>query len=75
MFPGVYVCPSANLGAVYAYNGGYKYHACYWTNVAIRVNCGFGRLYHTWPMGSPGNPTPMDDRHSGGQARFQVGVE
>jgi len=66
--PGVYACPSANLGAVYAHNGGYKYHACYWTNVAIRCNRGFGTLFddHTGTDKPPGW-----DIDSGGEARFQ----
>ena len=70
-FPGVYICPSADLAAVYANNVNTKYHACYWTNVAIRVNCGWRRLFTPWPLGAPGNPTAMDDNHSGGEARFQ----
>lgn len=66
-FPGVYVCPSANLGAVYAHNGGFKYHACYWTNVAIRCNRGWGRLFSDYTQ--TGQP-PGWDIDSGGEARY-----
>ena len=43
-FPGAYICPSADKGAVYANNPDSKYHACYWTNEAMRVNRGYGRF-------------------------------
>jgi prepilin-type N-terminal cleavage/methylation domain-containing protein len=46
-FPKVYVCPSADLSAVYAANPEDKYHACYWTNIAIRVNRGWEDLFYS----------------------------
>ena len=69
-FPACYVCPSADLDAVYSAQFFAKYHACYWTNVAVRLNRGFGRLYTPWPLGSPGDPVRFDDNHSGGEARY-----
>jgi len=41
-FPAAYVCPSADLNAIYSHNPNDKYHACYWTNTGIRVNMGWG---------------------------------
>ena len=70
-FPGVYVCPSANLGAVYAHNGGFKYHACYWTNVAIRCNRGWGRLFSDYTQTGQ---SPGWDIDSGGESRFYGAV-
>ena len=69
-FPGAYICPSADLGAIYPHNVATKYHACYWTNPAIRVNSGWRRLYGPYPSGAPGSQTNMDDHDSGGLARF-----
>jgi prepilin-type N-terminal cleavage/methylation domain-containing protein/prepilin-type processing-associated H-X9-DG protein len=66
-FPACYVCPSADLPAVYAHNPNTKYHACYWTNVAIRVNRGFGVLFNTYVH--EGKP-PGWDIDSGQEARF-----
>jgi prepilin-type N-terminal cleavage/methylation domain-containing protein/prepilin-type processing-associated H-X9-DG protein len=70
-FPGVYICPSADLATIYANNVNTKYHACYWTNVAIRVNRGFGGarglLFDTY--GHAGMPPGWDD-DSGGEARL-----
>jgi prepilin-type N-terminal cleavage/methylation domain-containing protein/prepilin-type processing-associated H-X9-DG protein len=66
-FPGVYICPSADLAAVYASNVNTKYHACYWTNVAIRVNSGWGRLFDAY---THTDRPPGDDRDSGGEGRF-----
>jgi prepilin-type N-terminal cleavage/methylation domain-containing protein len=68
-FPDAYVCPSASP-EVFEHNLNYMYHACYWTNLAIRCNRGFGILYFYWPLGSPGDPKLMDDYRSGGSARF-----
>ncbi len=68
-FPGAYICPSADLGKVFGPNPDDKYHACYWTSIAVRVNQGWRHLYTPWPLGSPGSPTTMDDNHSGGSAR------
>ena len=70
-FPACYICPSADLEAVYAANVNTKYHACYWTNIAIRVNSGFGGasggLFDT--HGHAGMP-PGWDIDSGGEARY-----
>jgi len=68
-FPGVYVCPAADLEAVYAEHMNDKYHACYWTNIAVRVNRGWNILFHGWPLGATGIP-PGNDLHSGGAARY-----
>jgi len=68
-FPGVYVCPAADLDAVYAEHMNEKYHACYWTNIAVRVNRGWKILFHGWPIGTTGIP-PGNDEHSGGEARY-----
>jgi hypothetical protein len=65
----VYVCPAADLDAVYEEHITDKYHACYWTNIAVRVNRGWLILFHGWPLGTTGIP-PGNDEHSGGQARF-----
>jgi prepilin-type N-terminal cleavage/methylation domain-containing protein len=70
-FPRAYVCPSADLIQVYQYNPSDKYHACYWTNFAIRANRGFyggsGGLFNTWyHTGKP----PGWDVDSGGIARI-----
>jgi len=65
-FPASYVCPSADLEAVYLSNPTDKYHACYWTNVAIRVNRGWGSLFD-----AHGHPEPPGwDIDSGGEARL-----
>lgn len=70
-FPRAYVCPSADLSAVYKSNPSDKYHACYWTNVAIRANRGFGGpsggLFDTY--GHSGEQ-PGWDVDSGGMARI-----
>ena len=69
-FPACYVCPSADLDAVYSAQFFAKYHACYWTNIAVRLNRGFQRLYVTWPLGSAGDPVIFNDNHSGGEGRY-----
>jgi prepilin-type N-terminal cleavage/methylation domain-containing protein len=70
-FPRAYICPSADLIQVYLYNPSDKYHACYWTNVAIRANRGFyggsGGLFNTWYH--TGKPAGWDV-DSGGMARL-----
>jgi len=75
-FPDVYICPSADRAAVYSstYNVDNKYHACYWTNVAVRLNLGFvgvtgskGGLFGTWTHA--GKP-PGWDGDSHGEARY-----
>ncbi len=70
-FPRTYICPSADLDAVYLSNPSDKYHACYWTNVAIRYNRGFGGaaggLFDT--HGHEGMPAGWDI-DSGGEARI-----
>jgi len=70
-FPGVYVCPAADLDAVYAEHINDKYHACYWTNIAVRVNRGWrgagGPLFSDYT--GAGNP-PGWDVDSGGEARY-----
>jgi len=75
-FPDVYICPSADRAAVFSstYNVDNKYHACYWTNVAVRLNRGFvgvtgskGGLFGTWTHA--GKPAGWDvDSH--GEARY-----
>ena len=66
-FPDAFVCPSASP-EVFEWNSGYKYHASYWTNVAIRCNRGWGTLFNDYTgMGHP----PGWDISSGGEARFQ----
>ena len=66
-FPRAYICPAADLSKVYLYNPSDKYHACYWTNVAIRVNRGWGPLFNDYT--GQGHP-PGWDADSGGEARF-----
>ncbi|KPK86612.1 MAG: hypothetical protein AMJ81_00725 [Phycisphaerae bacterium SM23_33] len=70
-FPRIYVCPSADLAKVYLSNPNDKYHACYWTSIAIRVNRGFGGAA-PWGLfdthGHEGMP-PGWDEDSGGEAR------
>jgi len=76
-FPDVYVCPSAERSAIFASPGNVdsKYHASYWTNVAVRLNRGFGEagydpnrpLFDT--HGHEGKP-PGWDGDSGGEARY-----
>jgi prepilin-type N-terminal cleavage/methylation domain-containing protein/prepilin-type processing-associated H-X9-DG protein len=66
-FPGVYICPSADLAAVYANNVNTKYHACYWTNIAIRVNMGWQRIMGPW---THTDRPPGDDRDSSQEARI-----
>ncbi|MCD6364939.1 MAG: hypothetical protein J7M14_03605 [Planctomycetes bacterium] len=66
-FSDKYVCPSADLDAVYLNNPNDKYHACYWTSPAVRLNQGWGTLF------GPGNATvgqpPGNDRNSCGFSR------
>jgi len=68
-FPDVYICPSADRGSVFSASGNVdnKYHACYWTNVAVRLNRGFNYLFNDY-TGS-GHP-PGWDGDSGGEARY-----
>jgi len=67
-FPRAYICPGADLDRVYSYNPSEKYHACYWTNVAIRVNRGFEvGLYRDWT--GQGHVSGWDG-DTGGEARF-----
>ena len=40
-FPAVYICPSADKPTVFANNTNTMYNACYWVNMAVRVNMGF----------------------------------
>ncbi|MHC4717422.1 MAG: type II secretion system protein, partial [Planctomycetota bacterium] len=61
-FPNAYMCPGADQ-EVYDANPDDMYHACYWTNVAIRRNRGFGDLI-------TGPPPPGRDDSSGGKARI-----
>ncbi len=66
-FSGAYICPSADLGKVFGPNPDDRYHACYWTNIAVRVNRGWGRLFNPWThTGMP----PGWDIDSGGPARI-----
>lgn len=41
-FPRMYICPSADLNAIFLAQGSDFYHASYWTNIAIRCNRGWG---------------------------------
>jgi len=69
-FPNAYICPSADLDLIYTYNPDDKYHACYWTNVAIRANRGFEvGLFNDWT--GQGHPAGWDSRigGTGGEAR------
>ena len=66
-FPAEYTCPSADLNTIYLFNPSDKYHACYWTNVCIRLNRGWMSLFDPWVhLARP----PGDDRDSGGLARI-----
>ena len=40
--PPVYICPGADLDIIYSYNPSDKYHACYWSSIALRANRGWG---------------------------------
>lgn len=66
-FPGCYICPTANLDRIYQEFPGEKYHTCYWTNIAVRWNRGWGILFNDYQGRTlpPGN-----DDDSGGKARF-----
>jgi len=66
-FPDAYICPSADLGAIFAANPTDMYHASYWTNVAIRLNRGWNYLFND--HSGQGRP-PGDDTDSGGEARY-----
>jgi len=66
-FAPAYICPAADLEAVYAEHATDKYHACYWTNIAVRVNRGWGILFDD--HSGTGLP-PGDDTDSGGEARY-----
>ena len=66
-FPGCYICPSADLGAVFANNPNEKFHACYWTNIAVRVNRGWMSLFSPWTHTTR---PPGWDLDSAGAARF-----
>ena len=65
-FPQVYICPSADLNAVYAEHANDKYHACYWTNIAVRVNRGWNILFNDY---TGTGHLPGWDYDSGGEAR------
>jgi len=65
-FPPAYVCPAADREAIFSANPDSKYHASYWTNVAVRLNRGWGSLFDTWY--APGKP-PGWDGDSAGEAR------
>ncbi len=64
-FPDAYVCPQASA-EVFQWNPNTTYHACYWTNVAIRVNLGWNYLLFDYGTGHG----PGWDIDSGGEARF-----
>ncbi len=66
-FAACYICPSANLTVVYGPNPATKYHACYWTNIAVRCNRGWNILFNDYT--GQGHP-PGWDSHSGGAARI-----
>ncbi|HET6429110.1 MAG TPA: hypothetical protein VFJ30_11905 [Phycisphaerae bacterium] len=65
-FAPAYICPAADLEAVYAEHADDKYHACYWTNIAIRANRGWNILFADYMGTAP----PGDDTDSGGEARY-----
>ena len=71
-FPSAYVCPAADLDQVYGDNATDKYHACYWTNICIRANRGWGKLFNNQGRTDPeGNPRPPGwDGDSGWAARI-----
>lgn len=64
-FPGAFKCPSANLNAVYTAQGTDRYHGCYWTNIAIRLNRGMGTYTDDIAL----NDT-INDSNSGRDARI-----
>ncbi len=66
-FAPAYICPAADLEEVYVDHLYDKYHACYWTNIAVRVNRGWNILFddHSGTRLPPG-----DDTDSGGEARY-----
>ncbi|KKL63906.1 hypothetical protein LCGC14_2170420 [marine sediment metagenome] len=76
-FPRAYVCPSADLDAIYLPNPDDKYHASYWTNISIRVNRGWrgpknsgvSGLFCSWPDNTV--YPPGWDVNSGGAARLK----
>ncbi len=82
-FPSAYVCPSADLTALYSWRGGDRYHACYWTNFGIRANLGWGRNKMFWRAKGAGSGyedeselfEPGDDRsfYDGGRLHLVGG--
>jgi prepilin-type N-terminal cleavage/methylation domain-containing protein/prepilin-type processing-associated H-X9-DG protein len=48
-FSAMFKCPSANLNTLYLNQPTDKYIACYWTNPAVRLNCGWAG-YHGGAM-------------------------
>jgi prepilin-type N-terminal cleavage/methylation domain-containing protein/prepilin-type processing-associated H-X9-DG protein len=79
-YPKMFVCPSADKSAVYQYcseGATSRYHACYFTNPAVRVNLG----WENWLISTYGNPdirpliydygaTSPNGGGSGGMARL-----
>ena len=66
-FSSRYVCPSADLDAVYLANPNDKYHACYWTSSLIRLNMGWGTLFK--PANAAVGQPPGNDNDSYGPSR------
>jgi len=66
-FAPAYICPAADLEAVYAAHMDDKYHACYWTNIAIRANRGWNILFNDYT--GTGQP-PGWDIDAGGEGRY-----
>lgn len=78
-FPSVYICPTANLFKVYMQYPSDKYHACYWTNPAIRINRGVPALFSavrpsSWSPDMEDHPTykPGVDTDSWGLSRIKT---
>ena len=66
-FPEMYVCPGASLDEIYSYNPTDKYHASYWTNISIRLNRGWYRLFSGYsnPAALPGDRADPDAAGAG----------
>ncbi|HUU23601.1 MAG TPA: prepilin-type N-terminal cleavage/methylation domain-containing protein, partial [Phycisphaerae bacterium] len=71
-FPNAYICPAADLDMVHGDNATDKYHACYWTNICIRANRGWGKLFDNqgWTDQAKKPMPPGWDGDSGWAARI-----
>jgi len=68
-FPRYYVCPAADLDAVYAANDNDRYHACYWTSVAIRANAGLWDADGNSALMGPEDATTAHSEYTPGDNR------